>query len=146
MVDEKGAAELTCPIISEDTFVAYIERIYLSDGKDFDPENFSIDEGDVGDVLIRWSFANSSWIMFNHNRLALARKRRRLTAKRLAECARVSAVTITRLEKGENQPDDSTVLRLSDALNYPVGFFFGDDPEPINIDAVSFLKYDEDDS
>ena len=76
--------------------------------------------------------------MFNHKRLVLARKRRKLTAKRLAECAKVSAVTITRLEKGENQPDDSTVLRLSDALSYPVGFFFGDDPEPINIDAVSF--------
>ena len=76
--------------------------------------------------------------MFNGRRLVLARKRRRLTAKRLAECAKVTAVTITRLEKGENQPDNSTVTRLSDALNYPVGFFFRDDPESINIDAVSF--------
>ena len=76
--------------------------------------------------------------MFNGRRLVLARKRRRLTAKRLAECAKVTAVTITRLEKGENQPDNSTVTQLSDALNYPVGFFFRDDPESINIDAVSF--------
>ena len=76
--------------------------------------------------------------MFNCRRLVLARKRRKLTAKRLAECARVSAVTITRLEKGQNQPDDSTVRRLSAALNYPVEFFFRDDPEPISIGVVSF--------
>ena len=76
--------------------------------------------------------------MFNCGRLVLARKRRKLTAKRLAEYARVSAVTITRLEKGTNQPDDSTVRRLADALNYPFEFFFRDDPEPVNIDTVSF--------
>ena len=76
--------------------------------------------------------------MFNCRRLVLARKRRRLTAKSLAESAGVSVFTITRLEKGENQPDDSTVLRLSDALSYPVEFFFRDDPESINTDSVSF--------
>ena len=76
--------------------------------------------------------------MFNFKRLVLARKRRKLTAKRLSEYASVSAVTITRLEKGANQPDDSTVHRLAAALNYPVEFFFRDDPEPIPIDAVSF--------
>ena len=76
--------------------------------------------------------------MFNHNRLSLARKRRKLTRKGLAERAGISAITITRLEKGENQPDDSTVRRLADALDYPYAFFFGDDPELIDIDAVSF--------
>ena len=76
--------------------------------------------------------------MFNCKRLVLARKRRKLTAKRLAECAGISAITITRLEKGENQPDDSTVRRLSAALNYPIGFFFRDNPESISTDVVSF--------
>ncbi len=76
--------------------------------------------------------------MFNCRRLVLARKRRKLTAKRLAEYAKVSAVTITRLEKGENQPEESTIRRLADALNYPIEFFLRDDPEPININSVSF--------
>ena len=49
MVDEKGAAELTRPVISGDTFSAYIERIYLSDGGDFDEETLSFDDGDIKD-------------------------------------------------------------------------------------------------
>ena len=47
MVDRNGAAELTCPIISGDTFSSYIERVYLSDGKDADPEALSIDDSDI---------------------------------------------------------------------------------------------------
>ena len=76
--------------------------------------------------------------MFNEKRLALARKRRRLTAKRLAELAGVSPMTIGRLERGENQPDDATVSRLASALGYPAGFFAQDDPEEIDAGAVSF--------
>ncbi len=76
--------------------------------------------------------------MFNHKRLSLARKRRRLTNKRLAELAGVVALTITRLEKGENQPDESTVLRLATVLRYPETFFFGDDLEVVTPDTASF--------
>ena len=76
--------------------------------------------------------------MFNQKRLSLARKRRRLTAKGLAERAGLSALTVTRLEKGENQPDDSTVHQLSDALGYPAEFFYGDDPEALDTEAISF--------
>ncbi len=76
--------------------------------------------------------------MFNGKRLSLARKRRRLTAKGLAELAGLSAMTITRLEKGENQPDDDTVLRLEKVLNFPSGFFYADDPEELDTGAVSF--------
>ena len=47
MVDGKGAAELTCPVISEDTFSAFIERIYLSDGKSDNPEELSVDDSDI---------------------------------------------------------------------------------------------------
>lgn len=36
MVDERGAAELTRPVIRAGTFGPTIERIYLSDGSDFD--------------------------------------------------------------------------------------------------------------
>jgi hypothetical protein len=36
MVDEDGAAELTRPIVKNETFTAYVERIYLTDGSGFD--------------------------------------------------------------------------------------------------------------
>src|SRR5216684_5578817 len=75
--------------------------------------------------------------MFNRQRLGLARKRRRLTGKRLAELAGVSAVTVSRVENGE-KPDDETVQKLAQALGYPVEFFFDDDPEAIDTSAVSF--------
>lgn len=76
--------------------------------------------------------------MFNYKRLSLARKRRRLTGKGLAELAGVSPITISRLENGENDPDDDTVARLARALSYPVAFFYDDDPEEIDTRAVSF--------
>ena len=76
--------------------------------------------------------------MFNNNRLSLARKRRRLTAKGLAERAGLSPLTITRLEKGENQPEEATVDKIADALAYPTEFFYGDEPEAIDTAAVSF--------
>ena len=55
--------------------------------------------------------------MFNYMRLSLARKRRWLTGKGLAEAAEVAPLTISRLEKGENQPDDTTVQRLAEMLH-----------------------------
>jgi Zn-dependent peptidase ImmA (M78 family)/DNA-binding XRE family transcriptional regulator len=76
--------------------------------------------------------------MFNYKRLALARMRRRLTGKGLAERAGLSAVTVSRLENGENEPDHDTVEKLARALDYPVEFFFDDDPEGLNTEAVSF--------
>lgn len=76
--------------------------------------------------------------MFNSKRLSLARMRRRMTAKSLAELTKLSAMTITRLEKGENQPDEETVSRLASTLGYPAEFFYADDPEELNTEAVSF--------
>lgn len=75
---------------------------------------------------------------FNPRRLSLARKRRRLTGKRLADLAGLSAVTISRIENGENEPDEASVSALADALGYPVDFFFSDDPDELDTDAVSF--------
>ncbi|MCY4305753.1 MAG: hypothetical protein OXC62_13395 [Aestuariivita sp.] len=37
MVDKKGAAELSQPIVSEDTFTGFIERIFLLDTSDHNP-------------------------------------------------------------------------------------------------------------
>jgi hypothetical protein len=50
MVDERGATELTRPVIGRGTFTAWPERIYLSDGEDFELEpTIGLDEGDVAD-------------------------------------------------------------------------------------------------
>lgn len=76
--------------------------------------------------------------MFNYKRLSLAQKRRRLTGKKLAEAAGVSAVTISRLKNGENEPDEQTVAKLARTLGYPIAFFSDDDPEEIDTGAVSF--------
>lgn len=76
--------------------------------------------------------------MFNHKRLSLARKRRRLTGKGLADRAGVSAITISRLKNGENEPDGDTVAKLARALDYPEAFFSDDDPEELDTGAVSF--------
>jgi Zn-dependent peptidase ImmA (M78 family)/transcriptional regulator with XRE-family HTH domain len=79
--------------------------------------------------------------MFSHKRLSLARKRRRLTAKALAEKTGLAQDTISRLENGLNAPDESTVAKLAAALGFPPSFFFDQDPEEIDTGAVSFRKF-----
>src|SRR5690242_2673335 len=80
-------------------------------------------------------------MMFNPNRLSLARKRKRLTAKALAEKTELAADTISRLENGSNHPDELTVAKLAKALGFPAGFFFGADLQDIDTRAVSFRSF-----
>jgi Zn-dependent peptidase ImmA (M78 family)/DNA-binding XRE family transcriptional regulator len=75
---------------------------------------------------------------FNTKRLILARQRRRLTGKGLADVAGLSAVTVSRLENGDNEPDEQTVGKIASALNYPAAFFYADDPDELDMSAVSF--------
>jgi len=49
MVADNGATELTRPVVKGGTFTAWPERIYLSDGTDFDPTVFVLDDGDTVD-------------------------------------------------------------------------------------------------
>jgi hypothetical protein len=50
MMDERGAAELTRPVVSRRTFTAWPERIYLSDGSDLQLEpRLGLDGEDVAD-------------------------------------------------------------------------------------------------
>jgi hypothetical protein len=49
MVAESGAAELSLPIVKDNTFVSCVERIYLSDGDDLDRIARSFDDGDIAD-------------------------------------------------------------------------------------------------
>jgi hypothetical protein len=52
MVDERGAAELTRPVVKNNTFTAYIERNYLSNGDDVDRDpRRLLDDDDVADAF-----------------------------------------------------------------------------------------------
>jgi len=76
--------------------------------------------------------------MFNPKRLSLARKRRRLTGKRLAELVGVTQVTISRLETANNEPDSKTLDALVRVLGFPEEFFFGDDIDELIPESASF--------
>lgn len=77
--------------------------------------------------------------MFNASRLTLARKRRQLTKKELAEKTKLTAVTLTRLEAGNTpEPSGDTVRAIAQALNYPMEFFYLHDSEDLSAEAVSF--------
>lgn len=71
----------------------------------------------------------------------MARQRRRMTAKALAGATGLAVDTISRLENGNNQPDETTVAKLGHALGFPAEFFRGSDPEEIDAGAVSFRSF-----
>ena len=76
---------------------------------------------------------------FNPSRLAIARKRRQLTKKSLAEMAGISQLTLTRVETGKTEdPEEGTVAAIAQALAYPVSFLYQDDCEELSPEAVSF--------
>lgn len=77
--------------------------------------------------------------MFTPSRLAIARKRRQLTKKELAARAKLTPLTVTRLEAGDtSEPSSETVQALADALDYPIGFFYLEDCDELTPEAVSF--------
>ena len=66
--------------------------------------------------------------MFNPSRLTLARKRRRLTGRELANLAGITPEHISRIEQGKAENiEETTVEALAEALQFPIGFFFGED-------------------
>jgi transcriptional regulator with XRE-family HTH domain len=75
--------------------------------------------------------------MFNCDRLTIARQRRKLSGKKLADLAGITAVTVSKIENG-HQPEDYVIARLSAALRYPREFFFLPTPELLDADTVSF--------
>lgn len=76
-------------------------------------------------------------MMFCADRLKIARFRRKLTGKELAEKAGLTDVTVSKVENG-HQPDEQTVEKLVGALGYPRAFFFMDKPELLEAQAVAF--------
>ena len=77
---------------------------------------------------------------FNPRRLSIARKRRGLTAKALAEKAGLVPDTISRLENGARSPDDRTISKLSEVLGFPKSFFGKENPEEVDISCASFRR------
>jgi len=76
---------------------------------------------------------------FNSSRLTLARKRRSLSGKDLANLTGLTAVHISRIEKDKaDNLDQSTIDVLSKALGFPPEFFFGNDIDTPSKDDASF--------
>ncbi len=78
--------------------------------------------------------------MYNSKRLTLARERRGLTKKALAELAGITTRTLSTYENAENisSLDEATFLRVVRALGYPIEFYQQEDVESVNPDSVSF--------
>lgn len=76
--------------------------------------------------------------MFTPGRLSLARKRRGLTKKRLAELVGVTPRTILRYEIGEIAPQEETLKRISQVLQFPMEFFHASDVDEPLEGAASF--------
>lgn len=75
---------------------------------------------------------------FNQSRLVLARKRRGLSKKALAENSKLGLRTIVYYESGEGTPSDEAIQTLAHVLKFPVAFFYGSDVEEINPETASF--------
>ncbi|MGO9319186.1 MAG: XRE family transcriptional regulator [Solirubrobacteraceae bacterium] len=76
--------------------------------------------------------------MFTPSRLALARRRRGLTKKRVAELIDLTTRSVVGFEAGEITPTPLTIARMADVLDFPVSFFEAADLEEISGDAASF--------
>lgn len=74
----------------------------------------------------------------NPKRLTLARERRGMTKKRLAEAVGISVRSITSYERGDQEPQESNLKALAGALSFPVEFFSLDDPAEIDSRSASF--------
>ncbi|WP_417277096.1 helix-turn-helix domain-containing protein [Castellaniella sp.] len=76
--------------------------------------------------------------MFNPSRLTLARKRRGMKKRELAEQIGLTEKSVSNYEAGLQEPEITTLGRLSKALRFPEAFFFGDDLEVPSPDVASF--------
>jgi Zn-dependent peptidase ImmA (M78 family) len=80
-------------------------------------------------------------VKFNPSRLKLARTRRQLTLKALAERINMTPRMVAEHEKEycKHSPLPETIKAFSEALNYPSGFFLDSNPiETISKETVSF--------
>lgn len=77
--------------------------------------------------------------MFNPSRLTLARERRGMTKRMLAEQAGLTVRSVSNFEnKLDFSPSEDTLAQLADALRFPVSFFLGDDLDQPTPETASF--------
>lgn len=75
----------------------------------------------------------------NFERLVLARQYRLLSQKELASVVDVTQASLSRIEKGDLTPSDTTKSRIIEALNFPESFFY--DEFPLHTSTLSFHAY-----
>lgn len=76
--------------------------------------------------------------MFNPQRFSLARRRRGMKKRELANKVGVTERSVSSYENGTQVPESCTLQRIAETLNFPETFFFGDDPEVPTPDIASF--------
>ncbi|MFZ2386830.1 MAG: ImmA/IrrE family metallo-endopeptidase [Polaromonas sp.] len=76
--------------------------------------------------------------MFNPKRFSLARRRRGMTKREIAESIGVSERSVSAYEKGDQEPEPFNVQRMTKALNFPQAFFYASDPEELTMGIASF--------
>ena len=74
----------------------------------------------------------------NPDRLDLARRRRGMTKRGLAEAAAISVRSLATDYMDEWAPSDQTVARFSEILDFPETFFYGDTLEEPSLEGASF--------
>lgn len=75
---------------------------------------------------------------FNPQRLAIARRRRGLTKRALADAIGVSVRSIKAYELDEKQPSPVRLIALGRVLDFPIEFFSGPDLERPPLESSSF--------
>lgn len=76
--------------------------------------------------------------MVNPKRILFARERRGLTQTKLAQGLEVDPKSIRDYENGKYSPDREKLKKLAEILNFPIEFFFKEDPYLIAEDTASF--------
>lgn len=74
----------------------------------------------------------------NPSRLELARRRRGVSMRRLAELVDVEPRSVSAYEKGEFSPSLETLKRIASRLQFPIEFFYGPDLDMPRTRVVSF--------
>jgi Zn-dependent peptidase ImmA (M78 family) len=70
--------------------------------------------------------------------MVIARHRRRMSSRGLAEAVGLTPVHLSRLENDHHEPEDDTISAIAKVLGFPVAFFYGDEIDPVTKEAVSF--------
>jgi Zn-dependent peptidase ImmA (M78 family)/DNA-binding XRE family transcriptional regulator len=81
---------------------------------------------------------NDNPVVFSPSRLSLARRRRGLTKRGLAEAVRIAESTVAAYESTRRLPPQAILRRIARVLNFPVAFFGGGELERLGDGAASF--------